>query len=126
MNQEDYHSSISANITAKKAFENINRVSEWWTKSYEGSSQSPGDTFTVRFGETFVNFKKAEVVPGKKIVWQVTDCNLHWLKDKKEWKDTKMSFEISSKDNSTQISVTHIGLVPEIECYNDCKKGWGF
>ncbi len=68
--------------------------------------------------------KIIEVVPDKKVVWQVTDCYLHWLKDKKEWKGTRMSFEVSTKNNSTQINFTHIGLVPEIECYDGCAKGW--
>ncbi len=36
----------------------------------------------------------------------------------------QMSFEISTKDNSTQIHFTHIGLVPEVECYDMCVKGW--
>ena len=58
------------------------------------------------------------------MVWQVTDSYLDWLTDKMEWQNTKMSFEISTKDNSTQINFTHIGLVPEVECYNDCVKGW--
>ena len=35
-----------------------------------------------------------------------------------------MSFEISTRDNKTQISFTHIGLVPEVECYDMCVKGW--
>jgi hypothetical protein len=28
--------------------------------------------------------------------------------------------------NATEVSFTHVGLVPEIECYNDCRKGWDF
>ena len=35
-----------------------------------------------------------------------------------------MSFEISTKDDSTEICFTNIGLQPQIECYNDCVKGW--
>ena len=37
-----------------------------------------------------------------------------------------MSWEISAKKNATQISFTHIGLVPGIECYNGCEKAWNF
>lgn len=124
ISKQDYRSSITANITPKEAFEIITRVSEWWTANLEGSSKKPGDIFTTRFGETFTTFKIVEAVPYKKIVWLVTDCHLHWLKDKKEWKGTKISFEILPKNNSTQINFTHIGLVPEVECFDDCKKGW--
>lgn len=80
--------------------------------------------FTVRFGETFVTAKLTEVVKNKKILWHITDCNLHWIENKKEWKDTEVSFEISKNKNSTQIDFTHIGLKPDIECYNDCTTGW--
>ena len=34
-------------------------------------------------------------MPGKKVVWHVLDCYLHWLKDKTEWKDTDVVFDIS-------------------------------
>jgi len=57
-------------------------------------------------------------------VWHVVDCNLHWIKNKKEWKDTETRSEISTKGKSTQIRFTHIGIVPGIGCYKDCSKGW--
>jgi hypothetical protein len=37
---------------------------------------------------------------------------------------TEVAFEISKKENTTQIDFTHIGLVPEIECYDVCEEGW--
>ena len=126
MKQQDFHCSITANITAKEAIDKINRVSEWWTKSFKGNSQKLGDTFKVRFGETFVDFKIVEVVPDKIIVWQVIDCNLHWLKNTKEWNDTRIVWEVSSKNRTTKVNMTHSGLIPGIECYVDCKEGWDF
>ena len=33
-------------------------------------------------------------------------------------------FEIVPANNSTKINFTHIGLQPQVECYNDCVKGW--
>ena len=124
MKKQNYHCSITANVSVKEAIENINHVSAWWTENFEGHSEKLNDIFTVRFGETFVTFKVIEVIAGKKIVWQVTDCYLHWLKDKKEWNDTKLLWEISTVNNLTQINFTHIGLAPEIECYDNCVKGW--
>ena len=124
MKKQDYATSISVKATTQEAFKSINNVSKWWTGNMDGSSQKLDDEFTVRFGETYVTVKIVELIPGKKIVWYVTDCNKPWLKDKKEWKDTKISFEISEKDNETQISFTHLGLLPEIECFEVCSNAW--
>jgi hypothetical protein len=66
-----------------------------------------------------------ELIPGKKIVWQVLDCNKPWLKNTKEWNGTEMSWDISEKDGKTHIHFTHIGLVPVVECYDVCSNAWG-
>lgn len=81
--------------------------------------------FTIHFGEAFVRMKIVESVPAKKLVWNVTDCYLHWLADKKEWKGTRIVFEISAEGDSTRIHFTHAGLTPKAECYDSCVKGWG-
>ena len=125
MEKKNYTTTIEVKTTAEKAFKSINNVSEWWSENLEGSSHKLNDVFTIHFSENnFVTHKIVEFVPNKKVVWLVTDCNLPWLKDKTEWTNTKMSFEISTKGNSTEISFMHIGLVPEVECYDMCVKGW--
>ena len=121
---KDYNASIQANVSAKEAFERIARVKEWWAKNFKGKAEQLNDQFTVRFGETFVDFKITEAIPDKKIVWTVTDCNLHWIRAKKEWKNTQVVWEISAAKNGVQISMTHIGLRPEVECWDSCKPGW--
>ena len=126
MKKQDYTVTITANATAQEAFNSINNVAGWWTMAFEGSSENLNDVFTVRFGETFITIRVIELVPCQKTGWQVIDCYKHWLKDKKEWLNTKMSWEISEVNNEMQISFTHIGLVPGIECYNGCEKAWNF
>ncbi len=124
MSSQDYHAAISTQAPTGEVLRKIGSVSEWWSKSFEGKSGKAGDTFTVRFGKTFVDFRIARVVPDKKVVWDVVDCNLDWIKDKKEWKGTKIVWEVSTKDGTAQVGMTHVGLVPGAECYKDCKVGW--
>ena len=124
MKQQDYTVSITVDATAQEVFDYVNNVPKWWTENMEGSSQKLNDEFTVRFGETFVTAKVLELIPRRKIVWHVIDCNKPWLKDKKEWNDTKIQFEISTKNDKTQMIFIHQGLVPEIECFDVCSNAW--
>ena len=128
MKKENYSISITVDATAKEAFKSINSVAKWWTDDLQGSSRKLNDEFTVRFADIHVSKQKlVEVIPAKKVVWLVTDSKLNFIKDKQEWTNTKISFEIAEKkDGKTQINFTHIGLVPEIECYNSCVKGWDY
>ena len=75
-------------------------------------------------GDSFFNMTVAELIPGKKVVWKVTNCNLHWINNKKEWNGNDVVFKISPENNKTKIDFTHIGLEPGVECYNDCEVGW--
>jgi hypothetical protein len=126
MTTTDFSATLLVDQTPEEAFNAINNVRGWWSQNVSGNSKSLNDLFSVKFGETFVDFKIVESVSEKKIVWQITDCNLHWLTDKKEWKDTQIVWEIISIGDSTEVVMTHIGLIPEIECFENCRKGWDF
>jgi len=124
MENKNFHRTITVNASAAEAMKKISRVNGWWAKNFKGSAEKLNDKFSVHFGETFVNFQISELVPDKKVVWTVTDCNLHWIKAKKEWNNTNVVFEIAPGNNKTRIDFTHVGLVPGVECYNDCEVGW--
>jgi len=124
MEKKNYHRTIAVKASANEAMKKISQVNQWWAQNFSGKSERLNDKFTVRFGDTFVDFVVKELIPGEKVVWKVTDCNLHWIKSKKEWKGTEVVFDISPEKNSTRIGFTHVGLVPGVECYNDCGVGW--
>jgi len=73
----------------------------------------------------YCKMKLTEVIPGKKVVWLVLDNYFNFTEDKSEWKGTEITFEISKKGNKTEIRFTHLGLVPEYECFNICSDAWG-
>jgi len=67
-----------------------------------------------------------ELIPNKKVVWNVTDSqiDLPGLKNKTEWINTKIVWEISAQDNQTELQLTHFGLTLQVECFNICQDGW--
>ena len=129
----NYHRTIMVNASAEEAMKKISQVDHWWKKDFSGNAEKLNDTFTVPFGKpSFVDFVVSEFVPDKKVVWKVTDCYLPWFRDKKEWNNTEVVFELSEENSHpnpgrrdiTKIDFTHVGLVPQIECYDVCEKGW--
>jgi hypothetical protein len=123
-NTNDFSYSLTVKAPAKEVMRRIAEVNHWWAKDFKGKAAKLNDTFSVHFGDTFVDFKISEAIPDKKIVWLVTDCNLHWIKDKKEWKNAEVIWAVNETGGKTQIDFVHKGLTPESECYESCKPGW--
>ncbi len=124
MEKKNYHRSVEVHASAEDTLKGIAQVNHWWAKKVKGNTQKLHDEFTVDFGKTFVDFKISELIPGKKVVWKVTDCNLDWINNKKEWNGNEVVFQLTEKKGKTQIDFTHFGLMPGAECYNDCEVGW--
>lgn len=129
MDNQSFTTSFLVGQTPEEAYAAINRVREWWTgePGVEGSTDKLGDEFTYRYGDIHYSKQKVtELIPGQKIVWRVIDSNLSFIKDTGEWNGTTITFEITKQGEQTQIRFTHLGLVPEIECFNDCSEGWTY
>lgn len=111
-------------------FETLQDVRKWWFGVYDetitGSSNKAGDEFTFIAGGGVHNTtqKMIELIPNKKIAWQVTAANLSFLKKPEEWKNTTFKFELTKEGNNTRVTFTHVGLQPDIECYDACSGGW--
>jgi hypothetical protein len=127
MNIENYQSTITVNKPLEIAFSAVTtRISEWWAKNVKGNSSNIHDVFTVYFGKTFGTFKVVDLVPNKRIVWYTIDCCLDIFQNKELWKYSTLVWDFVEDKDSTTINMTHIGLFPGKECYEDCKLGWDF
>ena len=125
---KSFTASIEVSKSPQEVFDSItNDVAKWWGgNDLEGKSKKLGDEFVIHHPNAHYSKQKlVEVIPNKKIVWFVTESTLHWLKkDKHEWANSKMIFEITTKGDKTVLHFTHEGLVPGKECYTLCHEGW--
>lgn len=125
MTTSDFTITLVVSKTSEEVFKAINNVRGWWSEEIEGGTEKLNDEFTYHYEDLhYSQMKLIEVVPNKRVVWLVKYNYFKFTKDKSEWTGTKISFEVSEKDNKTQIRFTHHGLAPEFECYTICSNAW--
>lgn len=126
MTSQNFATTFSVDQTPEEAFAAIKNIRGWWSENIEGSTDKLGDEFTYRYKDVHCcQMKLIEAVPYQKVAWRVLDNYFNFTEDKSEWKDTEISFEISRKANKTEVRFTHLGLVPEFECFDVCSNAWG-
>jgi hypothetical protein len=125
MTSTDFTTTIVVDQTPKEVFNAINNVRGWWSEEIEGGTAKLNDEFNYHYKDVHsCKMKITEFIPGKKVVWDVLENYFSFTKDKSEWIGTKIIFEITEKNNKTEIHFTHKGLIPEYECYSICEDSW--
>ena len=125
MNNQNFTTNLLVDQAPEEVFNAINNPRGWWSEEIEGSTDKLNDEWVYYYKAVHrCKMKITELVPNKKVVWLVVDNYFDFTKDKSEWKGTKIIFEISKKDNKTQIRFTHQGLVPKYECFDICSNAW--
>lgn len=126
MKKNGFTTSFAVEQTPEEVFRAINNVRGWWSGEVTGEASKLGAEFTYSYKDMHKSTQKVtEFIPGKKVVWRVTDAELTFVKDKTEWIGTDIVFEIVKKDGETELRFTHLGLVPAFECYGGCSGAWG-
>jgi|SRR5688572_21128782 len=125
MKTKDFTTTILLDRTPEQAFNAINNVRGWWSEEIDGATDKLNSVFDYHYEDVHrCKIKIIELVPNKKTVWSVLENYFKFTKDKSEWIGTKIIFEISEKDDKTEIRFTHEGLVPEYECFEICRDAW--
>ena len=125
MGTTDFTTSIVVEQSPAEVFKAVNDVRGWWSEEIEGGTEKLNYEFTYHYKDVHsCKMRLIEVVPNKKVVWLVLDNYFKFTNDKTEWIGNKIVFEITEKDNMTQLQFTQFGLVPQYECYDICRDAW--
>ncbi len=116
----------------EEAFAAINDVRAWWSgppaptqPQIEGRTDRLGEEFTYRVTDLhFTRFRITELVAPRRVAWLTLDSELTFVQDRQEWTGTTVTFDVTEHDGRTQVVFTHVGLVPEHECYDVCDDAW--
>jgi len=127
MSDKNFTTTIAVDRSPEEVFAAVNNVRGWWSEEIEGTTDRLGEEFVFYYKDVHRSKQKiVELVPGKRVVWLVTEAHLNFVKDKSEWNDTKVSFDISRNGDKTELRFTHVGLVPQLGCFDGCSGAWGF
>ena len=122
----DYSTAFLVDQTPQEAFAAITNVRGWWSGEIAGATDKLGAEFTYRYKDFHYSKQRVtEFVPDARVVWLVVDSRLNFIDVKNEWTGTRILFEIEKQGDQTQVRFTHVGLLPEHECYRDCSNAWG-
>ena len=118
--------------TAEHVFAAINDVRGWWSgppaptqPQIEGRTDRLGEEFSYLVTDLhYSKFRITELVPNSRVAWLVLDSALTFIADQQEWTGTTVTFDIAERDGRTEVVFTHVGLVPEHECYDVCDDAW--
>jgi hypothetical protein len=126
MSDQGYTTSITVERPALEVFHAINDVRSWWNEDITGESDKVGAEFIHHVkGIHRARIQVTELAPGERVTWRVLDNWFSFVQDESEWKDTEIRFDLSEREGATEVRFTHIGLVPDYECFDVCRNAWG-
>lgn len=100
-------------------------VRAWWTGEVEGRTDEVGAEFTYRHPpQHYSRQRVTELEPARRVVWLVTDSRLSFVSEPAEWTGSEVVFDIVPTGGGTELRFTHVGLVPDVECFGACSTAW--
>ncbi|WP_179954309.1 SRPBCC family protein [Denitrobaculum tricleocarpae] len=132
MTMENYSECISVSANPEAAYHALTQgIAQWWTKP-DHPIAKVGDRakFTFPPGKSYWTFEAVTLIPGERVEMKCVEAlHLHEGQPREieqEWLGTKVIWQIWREGDRTEIALEHIGLKPELLCYDICRQGWDF
>jgi hypothetical protein len=123
--QHSFTTRLALTRSPQAAFDAICNPRAWWSGDIEGSSHRKGDIFTYRYKHLhFSRQEVSELVQARRVVWKVLEAELNFVVDRSEWTGTSIAFDIVPRGTGSEVTFTHLGLAPTVECFDTCSMAW--
>ncbi|MCA2230200.1 SRPBCC family protein [Nonomuraea aurantiaca] len=123
--QQHFTTTFKVDKSPQEAFEAVTNVRGWWSEDVKGVTDQAGAVFYHHYEDVHrCTIQITELLPGRRVAWRVLDNHFNFIGDQSEWKGTDIVFEITDRDGGAEIRFTHVGLVPQYECYDVCTNAW--
>jgi hypothetical protein len=123
---DDFTVTVDVTGTPDEAFAAIADPRAWWSRDITGDTDRLGGEFEFEVpGIHYSHQRVSTFDPGESVVWDVVDARMTFIADQTEWIGTSIRFDLQPlPGGGTEIRFSHVGLRPQIECYDACSTAW--
>ncbi|TDC67910.1 SRPBCC domain-containing protein [Actinomadura sp. GC306] len=100
-----------------RALTGVDGLADWWTADTRGEGDEVGGVLRFRFGAGGFDMKVLELVPGKRVLWEVVD-------GPEEWLGTHVAWDLSEAEEYTVVLFRHEGWKEPVEFMHHCSTKW--
>lgn len=124
---QSFSTELTVDQTPQQAYAAIIDVRGWWSGDIEGVTDQIGGEFTYRYRDVHRSKQRiTELRPGRRVAWRVLEAYLAFTVDPGEWVGSEIVFEIAPEGRKSTVRFEHVGLTPEVECFEKCSSAWGY
>lgn len=125
MNDQSLSIAFTVDEDPDQVFAAINDVRSWWAGDIDGITDKIGSEFTYTYEDMHRSTQRiTDLVPGRLVTWRVVEGSIRFVDDETEWTNTVIRFDITPRGPRTEVRFTHVGLVPDSQCFDSCSTAW--
>ncbi|WP_067454281.1 SRPBCC family protein [Actinomadura macra] len=99
------------------ALTTVEGLAGWWTTDTQGEGDNVDGVLKFRFEAGGFDMKIRELVPGKRVLWEVLDGPGEWI-------GTQVSWDLDQADEHAIVLFKHEGWKEPVESMHHCSTKW--